>query len=115
MAYATINPATGEHLATFPAHTPEEVETALATAQTAYVKWRCLSYAKRAVIVNRAAEIMRERTDEFSSLITLEMGKIYQEAIGETQLSADILSYYVENAETSKKLIRTLDARSKVL
>jgi succinate-semialdehyde dehydrogenase / glutarate-semialdehyde dehydrogenase len=28
------------------------------------------------------------------------MGKIYQEAIGETQLSADILSYYAENAET---------------
>jgi succinate-semialdehyde dehydrogenase/glutarate-semialdehyde dehydrogenase len=72
MACATINPATGEHLATFPAHTPEEVETALATTQTAYVKWRCLSYAKRAVIVNRAAEIMRERTDEFSRLITLE-------------------------------------------
>jgi succinate-semialdehyde dehydrogenase / glutarate-semialdehyde dehydrogenase len=100
MAYATINPTTGEQLATFLEHNSEEVETALATAQSAYGKWRCLSYAERAAIVNRAAEIMRERTDEFSKLITLEMGKIYQEAVGETQLSADILSYYAENAET---------------
>jgi succinate-semialdehyde dehydrogenase/glutarate-semialdehyde dehydrogenase len=99
MAYDTINPATGEQLATFPEHTAVEVEAALTTAQKAYGNWRRLSYVQRAAIVNRAAEIMRERSDEFSKLITLEMGKVYQEAVGETQLSADILSYYAENAE----------------
>jgi succinate-semialdehyde dehydrogenase / glutarate-semialdehyde dehydrogenase len=99
MAYATINPATGEQLATFPEHTAVEVEAALATAQKAFGNWRHLSYVQRAAIVNRAAGIMRERSDEFSKLITLEMGKVYLEAVGETQLSADILSYYAENAE----------------
>jgi succinate-semialdehyde dehydrogenase / glutarate-semialdehyde dehydrogenase len=99
MAYATINPATGEQLATFPEHTAVEVEAALATAQKAFGNWRRLSYVQRAAIVNRAAEIMRERSDEFSKLITLKMGKVYQEAVGETQFSADILSYYAENAE----------------
>jgi acyl-CoA reductase-like NAD-dependent aldehyde dehydrogenase len=38
MAYATINPATGEQLATFPRHTAVEVEAALTTAQKAYGK-----------------------------------------------------------------------------
>ena len=67
MAYATINPATGEQLATFPEHTAVEVETALATAQKAYGNWRRLSYVQRAAFVNRAAEIIRERSDEFSA------------------------------------------------
>ncbi|MDT7813308.1 MAG: succinate-semialdehyde dehydrogenase / glutarate-semialdehyde dehydrogenase [Acidobacteriaceae bacterium] len=101
MAYDTINPATGEQLATFPEHTAVEVEAALTTAQKAYGNWRRLSYVQRAAIVNRAAEIMRERSDEFSKLITLEMGKVYLEAVGETQLSADILSYYAETPKPS--------------
>ena len=75
MAYTTINPATGEQLATFAEHTAVEVETALATAQKAYGNGRRLSYMQRAAIVNRAAEIMRERSDEFSKLITLEWAR----------------------------------------
>jgi hypothetical protein len=63
-------------------------------------------YAERAAIVNRAAEIMREHTDEFSDLITLEMGEIYQEAVGETQLSADILSRCMSFAPRRRQVSR---------
>ena len=43
MAYATINPATGEQLEEFPEHTPAEVEAALSTAHDAYGRWRRLT------------------------------------------------------------------------
>ncbi|WP_165420242.1 aldehyde dehydrogenase family protein [Edaphobacter modestus] len=57
MAYATINPATGERLETFSEHTAVEVEAALTTTQKAYRNWCRLSYVQRTAIVNRAAEI----------------------------------------------------------
>ena len=99
MAYETINPATGERLKTFPEHTQQEIENALATAVAAYSRWRRLSFDARAKVIRRAADLMKERVDEFSQLITLEMGKLIEESRGETLLSADILTYYADNAE----------------
>ena len=40
----------------------------------------------------------RERTN-LQKLVTLEMGKLFREAQGEVELSADILDYYADNAE----------------
>ncbi len=50
-------------------------------------------------MIARAADIMRERKDEFAHPMTLEMGKLIGQARDEVDLSADILDYYAENAE----------------
>ena len=100
MAYTTINPATGELLQMFPEHTDAEVEAAITQAQSAYSSWRAKSYGERAAVVRNAAALMRERVEELSAMITLEMGKLIDESRGETQLSADILTYFADNAET---------------
>ncbi len=42
---------------------------------------------------------MRERADEFAKPVTLEMGKLIGESLGEVALSADIIDYYAWNAE----------------
>jgi succinate-semialdehyde dehydrogenase/glutarate-semialdehyde dehydrogenase len=42
---------------------------------------------------------MRDRVDDFARLVTLEMGKLYAESVGEVMLSADILDYYAKHAE----------------
>src|SRR5258708_20191598 len=42
---------------------------------------------------------MRKERSDFAQLLTLEMGKLLQEAGGEVDLSADILDYYADNAE----------------
>src|SRR5260221_1267439 len=42
---------------------------------------------------------MRKKRSDFARLLTLEMGKLLQEAGGEVDLSADILDYYADNAE----------------
>lgn len=99
MSYQSINPATGETSKTFTEITDQELETALETAATCYESWRHLSFAERASIAQKAAEILRSRVDEFARPMTLEMGKRFEESQAEVQLSADIIAYYAEHAE----------------
>lgn len=99
MSYQSINPFNGELVKSFDEHTDQQLETAIATAATCFDTWRELFYAERAVIVAKAAAIMRERAEEFARPVTLEMGKLFAESVGEVMLSADILDYYAAHAE----------------
>ena len=94
--YATVNPYTGETEAEFPFLPTEEVDGVVETAHAAFLEWRRRTPEERAAVVRRAAELMRERTDEFAALITKEMGKRIKEAAGEVELAASILDYYAE-------------------
>ena len=99
MCYQSINPATGKVLKKFKEITNKELESALGTAVSGFATWRQKSFAERAVVVARAAGILRSRVDEFAVPMTLEMGKLIAEARGEVALSAEILDYYAQHAE----------------
>jgi succinate-semialdehyde dehydrogenase/glutarate-semialdehyde dehydrogenase len=99
MAYASVNPADGKTLKTFTQMTDEQLEAAIATATTAYAAWRTKSYAERAKVIGRAAELMAAHVDDFARPMTLEMGKRIDEARGEVEFSSQILAYYAKNAE----------------
>lgn len=99
MAYASVNPADGKTLKTFTQLTDAQLETAIATATTAYALWRKTTYAERATIMNRASELMAAHVDDFARPMTLEMGKRIDEARGEVEFSSQILAYYAKNAE----------------
>jgi succinate-semialdehyde dehydrogenase/glutarate-semialdehyde dehydrogenase len=100
MAYQTVNPSNGKLVETFPEHSDEQLEALLARAERCFQEhWRQTSFAERAGVVHKAASLLRSRTDTFAKLVTLEMGKLFREAQGEVQLSADILDYYADNAE----------------
>jgi succinate-semialdehyde dehydrogenase / glutarate-semialdehyde dehydrogenase len=100
MTYQSVNPYNGRTLKTFDEFTDLQLEDTLATAADCFESWRHMSFADRAAIVNKAAEIMRKRSEEFARPMTLEMGKLIGQARGEVLLSADILEYYAKNAET---------------
>lgn len=99
MAYQTVNPYTGELVKSFPDASDAEVRQALDAAHNAFVDWRETSFKQRAVILQRAADLLRERSQEYAHLLTLEMGKLIAEAEGEVELSAQILEYYVKFSE----------------
>jgi succinate-semialdehyde dehydrogenase/glutarate-semialdehyde dehydrogenase len=99
MAYQSVNPYNGKVLETFEELTDEQLEKALATAATCFEKWRRTNFSERAAVVTKAAAIMRMRIDEFARPVTLEMGKLFDQARGEVGLSADIIDYYAQNAE----------------
>jgi succinate-semialdehyde dehydrogenase/glutarate-semialdehyde dehydrogenase len=100
MAYETINPYTEELLKTFENHTDVQLQQIIAQADETYRNtWSLKSLFERKVIVKKAAALLREQIDEFAAYVTLEMGKLFKEAKGEVELSADILDYYADNAE----------------
>jgi succinate-semialdehyde dehydrogenase/glutarate-semialdehyde dehydrogenase len=99
MSYQSVNPSNGKVLKKFKELSDAQLETAIKTAATCFETWRHKTFAERAIIVTKAATIMRERADEFAKPVTLEMGKLIAESRGEVALSADILDYYAWNAE----------------
>lgn len=99
-AYQSVNPFNGKTLKTFEELTATQLEKALKTAATCFESWRHTTFAERAVILTKAASLMRERAEEFAKPVTLEMGKLITEARGEVTLSADIIEYYARNAES---------------
>jgi succinate-semialdehyde dehydrogenase/glutarate-semialdehyde dehydrogenase len=100
MTYQSVNPYDGKILKTFEEMTDEQLEAALATAAASFKTWRRKTFAERAVVVAKAAAIMRARVDEFARPVTLEMVKLFAEAQGEVTLSADIIDYYAKNGES---------------
>ena len=99
MSYQSVNPSNGKVLKKFKELSDAQLEIAIKTAATCFETWRHKTFAERAIIVTKAATIMRERADEFAKPVTLEMGKLIAESRGEVALSADILDYYAWNAE----------------
>lgn len=99
MGYATTNPYTNQTLETFQGIGDQELDQALHTAQRTFETWRTKSFDERKEVVGRAARILRERSEEFARLPTLEMGKLYRESLEEVELAASILDYYADNAE----------------
>jgi len=100
MTFATTNPYTGEVLKTFPEASEAEVKEAIGRADIAFQSWRQTSFAKRAGVMQKAADILRRDINTYAPLLTLEMGKLLTEAKAEVELSASIFEYYAKNAET---------------
>ncbi|OYQ78803.1 succinate-semialdehyde dehydrogenase [Ignatzschineria sp. F8392] len=99
MAFQTVNPYTNEVIKTFESATREEIVSAIGVADQAFQNWKKLPVSERVVYLQKAADLLRTNADEYAKVITLEMGKIFAEAKGEVELSAQILEYYVRHAE----------------
>jgi succinate-semialdehyde dehydrogenase/glutarate-semialdehyde dehydrogenase len=99
MGYESINPFDNKLAKTFEQITDQQLEDKLATATTCFATWKHTTYAHRAAIVNRAAQLLHEQVDRLAQIMTSEMGKRISEAKGEVEFSSDILKYYAKNAE----------------
>jgi succinate-semialdehyde dehydrogenase/glutarate-semialdehyde dehydrogenase len=99
MTYQSFSPFTGKLIKSFDDITDTQFEAKLATAQACYEVWRHKSYAERAVIIAKAAKLLKEQQETFAHTMTLEMGKRISEARGEVDFSSRILAYYAKNAE----------------
>src|SRR5438445_12010993 len=96
---ASINPATDEVLRTFQPHTAAQVDEAIAEAHAAFMAWRERSFAQRAVPMKKLAALLRERSDRYARLMTIEMGKPIAEAKAEIEKCAWGCDFYAEHAE----------------
>ena len=100
MAYQSTNPYDGKTAQTFDEIGDAQLEVRLAAAADCFDKvWRHQSFDQRKAVLARAAALLRERAQEYAELVTLEMGKLIQQSLGEVALSAAILDYYAEHAQ----------------
>lgn len=100
MAYQSTNPYNGKVLQTFAPMDAAQLEAALHQASECFSSdWQGKSYSERAIVLARAATLMREQAQPLAELITLEMGKLIAQSLGEVMLSAAILDYYAQHAE----------------
>ncbi|MBX7448816.1 NAD-dependent succinate-semialdehyde dehydrogenase [Mycolicibacterium sp. 3033] len=98
--YAVVDPSTGELVKEYPTATDEQIEQAIAAADTAHREWsKNSSVADRAALIRRVAELHEERKDELARIIQREMGKPLDQSVGEVEFCAAIYNYYADNAE----------------
>jgi len=97
MSFRSINPATGELLAEFPAHTPADIEQRLARAANTASAWRRTPVRERAAMVGRIGELLERDKERIGRMMTLEMGKPIKAAVEEAAKCALACRYYAEH------------------
>lgn len=107
---AVINPATEEVLGEFPHATSDDIAFALTVAERGFQLWRKVPAIERGQKLRRVADLIRERRDAIAPLITLELGKPYQESLNECATAAEMFDWAAE--ETRRLYGRTIPARN---
>jgi succinate-semialdehyde dehydrogenase / glutarate-semialdehyde dehydrogenase len=100
MAFATVNPATGETVKTFDSLTHDEVEERIALAAATFDSFRRTAFVQRAEWMTRAADLLDQEQDAIAATMTTEMGKTIVAARAEAAKCATGMRYYAENAES---------------
>ncbi len=83
--FTSLNPATNEPIARVSSGTPEQLETCVQAMDKAKVKFASLPLPVRGELVRQIGEALRAKKDELGALVSLEMGKISAEGLGEVQ------------------------------
>ncbi|HEY4096887.1 MAG TPA: aldehyde dehydrogenase family protein, partial [Baekduia sp.] len=97
--YAVVDPATGETIKEYPTITDAELDAAIGRAHAAHEGWsKGTSVEDRAALIRRVAELHTERRQQLAEIISREMGKPIEQALGEVDFSAAIYEYYAERA-----------------
>ncbi|WP_232668347.1 aldehyde dehydrogenase family protein [Pseudonocardia sp. TRM90224] len=96
--FESVDPATGEVIATFPVLAAADVEAAVARARAAQPGWDALGYASRARVLRAWRSLIMERADELADLVHRENGKPLPDALIEVVLVAQHIDYAARHA-----------------
>jgi aldehyde dehydrogenase (NAD+) len=92
---AAGTPITGEVLFTVTPSSAEQADAAIAAAAEAFTTWRSTPAPVRGALVARLGELLTEHKTDLATLVTVEVGKITSEALGEVQEMIDICQFAV--------------------
>ncbi|MCU0413560.1 MAG: NAD-dependent succinate-semialdehyde dehydrogenase [Ignavibacteriaceae bacterium] len=95
----SINPANLQIIKTYPRMLPSEVNEIIDLTNNAFKKWKQTSFIDRSRLMMNASNILRVKKEEYSKLMTLEMGKPIAQSRAEVEKCAWVCEYYAENAE----------------
>ena len=90
-----ISPTDGRLIAKVKLATEKEYNHVIEKAQEAFEYWRTMPAPKRGEIIRQYGNKLREYKEPLGKLVSYEMGKIYQEGLGEVQEMIDICDFAV--------------------
>ena len=93
--FAARTPITGGTLGYIPESTPADVDEAVERAAEVFGEWSATPAPVRGALVRRLGELLREHKEDLGELVTIEVGKIRSEGLGEVQEMIDICEYAV--------------------
>ena len=91
--FTSMNPTTGKPIAQIVQTTPAAYAQLVTHAQSAFLNWREMPAPKRGLLVRDLGVALREQIEPLGELVSLEMGKIRAEGIGEVQEAVDICEF----------------------
>ncbi|MFF5796054.1 aldehyde dehydrogenase family protein [Streptomyces albogriseolus] len=97
--FTTYSPATGERLAEYPAHGPEDVARAVARARTTQAGWAALPASRRRELLLRWKRALADDLDTVARTIARETGKPAGDAALEVVLTLEHLAWAARNAQ----------------
>ncbi|MER8590647.1 aldehyde dehydrogenase family protein [Mesorhizobium sp. M1182] len=89
------SPVTGEQIAALKTISPADAATTIDNAHRAFLAWRQVPAPKRGELVRLLGEELRTHKAELSRLVSIEVGKIPSEGLGEVQEMIDICDFAV--------------------
>ena len=89
----SVNPATGEPIATVRTASRSEYEQVVEHARQSFRTWRLTPAPERGEMIRRLGIALRERKEDLGRLVTLEVGKIRSEGQGEVQEMIDMCDF----------------------
>lgn len=92
---SSYSPVDGELIAKVKSTTKEDYEKVMKTATEAFKTWRLKPAPQRGEIVRQFGEELRRLKEPLGKLVSYEMGKSYQEGLGEVQEMIDICDFAV--------------------
>lgn len=98
MTYQSINPFSGETLATFDSWTDAQLEDALAQVAAATPGWAATDLAERCQLIQRLGDTIGEQREKLAQIMTLEMGKRIAEARAEVDKCIALCDFYAQQA-----------------
>jgi aldehyde dehydrogenase (NAD+) len=94
-AIKSYSPVDGKLIATVQATDQKSFEKVIEVSRKAFEQWRLVPAPKRGEVVRQFGEALRARKEALGMLVSYEMGKSYQEGLGEVQEMIDICDFAV--------------------
>ena len=94
-----MNPAKNTPLATLGHASRADLDRAVKAAEKGFATWRKVSAFERSGILRKAANLVRERSDDIARVLTLEQGKVLAEAKMEVMSGADVIDWFAEEGK----------------
>ncbi len=91
----SYSPVDGQLIGKVKSTTKEDYETLMKVATAAFKTWRLMPAPQRGEIVRQFGDKLREKKEALGKLVSYEMGKSYQEGLGEVQEMIDICDFAV--------------------